>query len=186
MKLLFTATFLASLAFGSASNSKLGKNNHASDRDNEDFEYWRNLIDTVDSMATNAPTKSPVDSPTPPPVDDPTLAPSAPPVDDPTAAPVAATLAPSAPPVDDPTAAPVATTLAPSATTLAPSATTLAPSATTLAPSATTLAPSAPTTEACKTIGTCYYNARYKISTTSIKIGMEGYVMFLSFFHSWK
>lgn len=122
MKLLFTVTFLASLAFGSASNSKLGKNNHASNRDDEDFEYWRNLVDTVGSMTTNAPTKSPVDSPTPP-------------------------------PVTDPTSAPVATTLA----------------------------PSAPSTEVCKPIGTCYYNARYKISTTPIKIRIEGYVMFLSF-----
>jgi len=85
MKLLFTVTFLASLAFGSASNSKLGKNNHASNRDDEDFEYWRNLVDTVGSLTTNAPTKSPVDSPTPPPVTDPT------------SAPVATTLAPSAP-----------------------------------------------------------------------------------------
>jgi hypothetical protein len=94
------------LAFGAASNSKLEKNNHVSERDNEDFAYWRNLIDTVDSMATNAPTKSPIDTPTPPPVDVPTPVPV-----DPTLAPI------DPPPVDDPTPAPVATT-----TTPAPSA----------------------------------------------------------------
>jgi hypothetical protein len=146
MKLLFTATFFASLAFGSASNSKLGNNNHASDRDNEDFEYWRNLIDTVDSMATNTPTKSPVDSPTSSPVDDPTPAP----VDDPTPAPVDPTPAPVDPtpaPVDDPTPAPVAPTSAP----IVPPPVSDPSSA----PVAATPAPSAPSTEVCKTIGTC-------------------------------
>jgi len=107
MKFLFTTTVLASLVFGATSYSKSETKNHASDRDAEDFAYWRGLIDTVDSMATtDAPTKSPVLRPTPAPID-PTSVPIAP-VPVPTPEPVDPTPAPVPEPEPiDPTPAPV-------------------------------------------------------------------------------
>jgi len=100
MKFLFTTAFLACLVFGATSYSKPETQKHASDRDAEDFAYWRGLIDTVDSMATtDAPTKSPVFRPTPTPID-PTSVPIVPvpvpePVD-PTPAPIDPTSVPNA------------------------------------------------------------------------------------------
>jgi len=88
MKFLLNTAFLASLALGVAK----GKESHASDIDmEEDFAYWRDLVDTVDSFAsTVTPTKSPTSSP----VVNPTNAPI-----DPTLAPVVSTLDPTDVPV---------------------------------------------------------------------------------------
>jgi len=89
MKLLFTTKFLALLLFGYASASTSEDNNDVANRDIEDFAYWRDLIDTVDSMATtNKPTKRP--APVPEPVD-PTPSPitSTPVPIDPTSTPIA-------------------------------------------------------------------------------------------------
>jgi len=62
MKFLFNTAFAASLALGVAAKSK---ESHAADIDVEDFAYWRDLVDAVDSFpSTESPTKSPTPSPT--------------------------------------------------------------------------------------------------------------------------
>lgn len=136
MKFILTTAFLASLA--------LGQNNHASNKDAEDFAYWRDLVDAVDSMPpTSAPTKSPV-TPTDAPVT-PTDTPVAAVTDAPTDAPVTPTDAPVAP-----TDAPVAPTDTPVAVvTDAPVAPTEAPVTSTVAP---TVAPTIAPSVSCKTI----------------------------------
>jgi len=90
MKFLLTTAFLASLAFGQASET-----------DTEDFAYWRDLVDVVNSMPeTLAPTESPVAPTTDAPVslatDSPTTAPVTPVTESPTDAPVTTTIAPVA------------------------------------------------------------------------------------------
>lgn len=59
MKFLLNTAFAASLALGVAN----GKESHASDIDMEDFAYWRDLVDAVDSFPSTEPTKSPSLSP---------------------------------------------------------------------------------------------------------------------------
>lgn len=63
MKFLLNAAFLASLAVGNASGSKI----KASDVQMEDLAYWRELVDNVDSFpATQPPTASPTLAPVAP------------------------------------------------------------------------------------------------------------------------
>ena len=61
MKFLFNTAFAASLALGVATNAK---ESHDADLDMEDFAYWRDLVDAVDSFPSTEPTKSPTPSPT--------------------------------------------------------------------------------------------------------------------------
>jgi hypothetical protein len=63
MKFLVNAVFLASLALGFANAVE----SHASDLEVEDFAYWRDLVDAVDSFpSTASPTGSPTASPVSP------------------------------------------------------------------------------------------------------------------------
>ena len=65
MKFLINTAFLSSLAFGVAKA--------ASDATVEDFAYWRDLVEGVDSLppVTEPPTKSPTESPVVSPTDAP-------------------------------------------------------------------------------------------------------------------
>ena len=75
MKFLLNKAFLASLALGVASGKAIN------DIQVEDLQYWRELVDAVDSFpATVAPTKAPIISPTPAPVVSPTSPPTEAPV----------------------------------------------------------------------------------------------------------
>ena len=63
MKFLFNTAFAASLALGVAAKSK---ESHDADIAVEDFAYWRDLVDAVDSFpSTESPTTSNFPTPSP-------------------------------------------------------------------------------------------------------------------------